>query len=131
MLRVKNTLPMNLIEQHRLLVGEKIKAARKFAELSQDQLAERLKSSRTQVIRLEKGRHTPTARTLQRIADATGVDVDYFDVSAESERVVNGARDDDDEEAEPMALWQKMFDRAVEVAVEKRFPQPETTKAST
>jgi ribosome-binding protein aMBF1 (putative translation factor) len=50
-----------------LLIG-----ARARADLSQEQLAARMKTSRTVVSRLESGRMKPSMRTLERFAQATG-----------------------------------------------------------
>jgi len=49
-----------------------IVAARLAANLSQADLAVRLKTSQQAVQRLEKSRNPPSSRTLQRIAKATG-----------------------------------------------------------
>lgn len=46
--------------------------ARKKAGLTQAQLAERMHTSRTTVIRLEGGRRLPTLETIRRVAQATG-----------------------------------------------------------
>lgn len=108
---------MNLIAQHRMLVGQKIMAARKFAGLTQDALAAKLDSSRQQIIRLEKGRHTPTARTLQKIADATGLDVEFFDVSGDDD---TASKDDDEEPGPQMTLDDFMRIRARQILTEER-----------
>jgi ribosome-binding protein aMBF1 (putative translation factor) len=50
-----------------LLIG-----ARARADLSQEQLAARMKTTRTVISRLESGRMKPSMRTLERFARATG-----------------------------------------------------------
>jgi ribosome-binding protein aMBF1 (putative translation factor) len=50
-----------------LLIG-----ARARADLSQEQLAMRMKTTRTVISRLESGRMKPSMRTLERFARATG-----------------------------------------------------------
>ncbi|WP_026988058.1 helix-turn-helix domain-containing protein [Fodinicurvata fenggangensis] len=45
--------------------------ARSRAELSQSQLAERMKTTQSVIARLESGRVRPSTRTLQRLAEAT------------------------------------------------------------
>jgi transcriptional regulator with XRE-family HTH domain len=45
---------------------------RTVAAISQIELAARIKTSQGSIVRLEKGPSTPTTRTLQRIAKATG-----------------------------------------------------------
>lgn len=46
--------------------------ARTNAGLTQEQLAERMKTSQSAIARLESGRTIPSARTLARFAKATG-----------------------------------------------------------
>lgn len=46
--------------------------ARTRAGLTQDELANRMETSRTVIARLESGRVLPSTRTLKRFADATG-----------------------------------------------------------
>jgi uncharacterized protein len=53
-------------------LGAAIMNARIAAGLSQIALAERLKTSQANIVRLEKGRSPPSSRTLQKIAKATG-----------------------------------------------------------
>lgn len=47
-------------------------AARANAGLTQEQLAERMDTTRTAIARLEGGRQMPSTRTLERFAAATG-----------------------------------------------------------
>jgi ribosome-binding protein aMBF1 (putative translation factor) len=56
-------------------LGAAIMSARAAAGLSQIALAERLKTSQANIVRLEKGRSLPSSRTLQKIAKATGHDL--------------------------------------------------------
>ena len=46
--------------------------ARARADLTQEQLARRMKTTRTVISRLESGRMKPSTRTLERFARATG-----------------------------------------------------------
>jgi len=46
--------------------------ARARAGLTQEQLAAKMKTTQSTIARLESGRALPSARTLQRIAEATG-----------------------------------------------------------
>jgi DNA-binding XRE family transcriptional regulator len=46
--------------------------ARSQSNLTQDQIAERMGTSRTAVVRLEGGKGNPSLNTLRRFADATG-----------------------------------------------------------
>ena len=54
-------------ELSRSLIG-----ARTRARLTQAELAERMKTTQSVVARLESGRARPSARTLERVARATG-----------------------------------------------------------
>ncbi len=46
--------------------------ARKRAKLSQEQLAQRMKTTQTAIARMESGRHLPSMKTIMRYAKATG-----------------------------------------------------------
>ena len=52
--------------------SEKIIKARSAAGLTQQELADRMKTSQSYIARLEGGRETPSTRTLNRFAEATG-----------------------------------------------------------
>ena len=47
-------------------------AARSRAGLTQDQLAQRMRTTQSTIARLESGRTLPSGKTLQRYAEATG-----------------------------------------------------------
>ncbi len=47
-------------------------AARARAGLTQEQVAERMRTTQTVIARLESGRNKPSTRTLERFAEATG-----------------------------------------------------------
>ena len=53
-------------------LAEALVDARANTNLTQDQIAERMGTSRTAVVRLESGRGNPSLRTLRRYAEATG-----------------------------------------------------------
>jgi ribosome-binding protein aMBF1 (putative translation factor) len=59
------------LEEEFALVGALIKA-RANANLTQQELAERMGTTQATIARLESGRQMPSTRTLKRIADATG-----------------------------------------------------------
>ncbi len=52
-------------------------AARKRAKLSQEQLAQRMKTTQTAIARMESGRHWPTMKTITRYAAATGSRISF------------------------------------------------------
>jgi transcriptional regulator with XRE-family HTH domain len=59
-----------LEEEFRLadaIIGARVKAG-----LTQDELASRMETTQSAIARLESGRALPSARTLKRLADATG-----------------------------------------------------------
>ena len=59
------------LEDEFQIVSELIKA-RAAAGLTQEQLAERMRTTRTAIARLESGRQMPSTRTLAKFAEATG-----------------------------------------------------------
>jgi ribosome-binding protein aMBF1 (putative translation factor) len=64
-------------QQYDLLAGEfalaqELIAARVRAGLSQQELAEKMQTSQSAIVRLESGRSMPSMRTLARYAAATG-----------------------------------------------------------
>ncbi|AMV18279.1 helix-turn-helix domain-containing protein [Planctomyces sp. SH-PL14] len=63
-------------------VCERVKQARVNAGLTQEQLAEKAGLPQSHVSRIERGKHSPTQMTLQKIADALGVPLAQFDPSA-------------------------------------------------
>lgn len=63
-------------------VSEKIKSLRKEAGLTQEELAEKSGLPQSHISRLENREHSPTAKTLQKIADALGVEAKLLDPSA-------------------------------------------------
>ena len=56
-----------------MTTGERIKAARKRAGLTQKEIADRLGISSSSIAQWETGTRKPKAETLQRLADALGV----------------------------------------------------------
>lgn len=58
--------------------GERLKAARLFAGLSQDGLSKRAGVRQNTISDIEIGRHRPQGRTLRKIAEALGVNVEAF-----------------------------------------------------
>lgn len=65
-------------EAKRLPVGGRIRWARARKNLSHDALAERVHSTRSYLIRVEKGLHMPSPELRARIAVATEQSVDFF-----------------------------------------------------
>lgn len=88
-------------------LGSLIRRARKDAELSHDRLADRVGTSRSHLIKLEKGWHRPSEPMLEAIARETGKDIEFFQTQTDP---------DDDEEA---ALAAASFEELVRALVIK------------
>ena len=66
-------------EETRTRIGQRVKALRLMAGLSQDELAGRAGLQRTHVSRIEAGKYAVTLETIQAIAEALGMTVDIID----------------------------------------------------
>jgi DNA-binding XRE family transcriptional regulator len=64
-------------------VGDRIREARRKAGLTQKELAQRSGLRQSHISRLERGRHSPSFVTLEKIAEALGIPVSQLDPSAE------------------------------------------------
>lgn len=64
-------------------IGKIIKALREEKDWTQDKLAEESELPQSHISRLEKGKHSPSRRTLERIAKALGVDLRELDPAEE------------------------------------------------
>ncbi len=60
------------------LISGRIRRARRTADLTLDELAEKAGTSRQHLISLEKARHRPRLEMLTKIAEATGRSVEWF-----------------------------------------------------
>lgn len=66
-------------EETRTRIGQRVKALRLMAELSQDELAQRAGLQRTHIGRIEGGKYAVNIETLQAIAEALDMTVDIID----------------------------------------------------
>lgn len=66
-------------EETRMRIGQRVKALRLMADLSQDELAQRAGLQRTHIGRIEGGKYAVNIETLQAIAEAIGMTVDIID----------------------------------------------------
>ena len=57
------------------MIGDVIREAREAAGLSQRELADRMGMAQPNLVPLERGRKSPTVRTLEKMADALGCDL--------------------------------------------------------
>jgi len=68
------------VEKCREQIGKQIKELRESQHLTQDELAEKAGIPQSHVCRLERGKHTPTHVTIEKIAEALGVKPSDIDV---------------------------------------------------
>ena len=66
-------------QQTRERIGQRVKALRLLADLSQDELAQRAGLQRTHIGRIEGGKYAVNIETLQAIAEALGMTCDLID----------------------------------------------------
>jgi transcriptional regulator with XRE-family HTH domain len=66
---------MPVVQKHRRLLGEVVRATRKEAGFSQEKLAERADLSTVFISRIERGVESPSVDNLLKIAKALGVRV--------------------------------------------------------
>jgi transcriptional regulator with XRE-family HTH domain len=76
--------PEPTAEQDQLILGDALRALRKGAGMTQEQLAERLGVDPTFVGRLERGQRGAHWRTIRRILAALGTSVSDFAASIEA-----------------------------------------------
>lgn len=91
-------------------IGSKIRTARESAGLTQQRLADSIRTSRRNVLRWEGGYNMPRAEHIAAIADATGQSTDYF---------LNG--DDEDEESDLYASLANVMREVARHEAEKVF----------
>jgi len=70
------------IQKWTTYISKKIRDAREKAGMTQQQLAEKAGLPQSHISRLEKGQHSPAAKTLEKLSHALGVSKKYFDPSA-------------------------------------------------
>jgi len=64
-------------------IGKTIRAFREKAGMTQEELAKVSGMPQSHISRLENGEHSPTHLTMQKIADALGINVNQLDPAAE------------------------------------------------
>ncbi len=63
-------------------VSGQLRKAREDSGMTQGELAAKTGLQQSHISRLEKGEHSPTQKTLKKIAEALGVETSFFDPSA-------------------------------------------------
>ena len=105
-----------------MTVGERIKAARKNAGMTQKELADKLNISYVGVSQWENNLRNPKFETLQRIADALDTEVNIF-ISGQTLEQRDQAMKDyvakRFNEAQLMTAFNKLNDKGQQVAVER------------
>ena len=70
---------MSTKEETRKRIGQRVKALRTMAGLTQQELADRAGLQRTHIGRIEDGIYGVQTETLQQVAEALGMTVDIID----------------------------------------------------
>jgi len=81
----ETTEPIEPIERWLAFFSKKLRESREKAGLTQQQLAEKAGIPQSHVSRLENKQHSPSAKTIQKLAIALNEDPTYFDPSANDE----------------------------------------------
>jgi transcriptional regulator with XRE-family HTH domain len=105
---------LNYGQARKLPVGGRIRWARVHRSLSHDTLAARANTSRSYLIRVEKGLHRPSLEMRARIAVATEYPLEFFDDDEE-----------DDELRDLLAALMHGIARRVDEAVERKWLESE------
>lgn len=69
------------LKQWTAWVSERIRGLRQEQGLTQEQLAEKSGLPQSHISRIENAKHSPSRMTVEKLADALGVEVGYFDPS--------------------------------------------------
>ena len=70
------------LEKWTAFVSKRIREARESAGLTQEELSQQSGLPQSHISRLEQGQHSPTAKTLEKIATALKLPQSFFDPSA-------------------------------------------------
>lgn len=68
-------------------IGTKLKQLRKSRKLTQEDVANRVKITRSTISNYEIGRRTPHLKDLQKLATVFGVGLDYFGITPKDEAI--------------------------------------------
>lgn len=74
--------PAQALAKWLTFISARIRSAREAAGMTQEQLAKESGLQQSHISRLEKGEHSPTSKTLSKIAMALGQPADYFNLGA-------------------------------------------------
>lgn len=76
-------------------LGERIRALRRQAKMTQDDLAERIGANRVTIANYELGKYAPSVDALERLADALGTEPDVITGRAEKPAAPRPVTDED------------------------------------
>lgn len=84
--------------------GERIKAAREAANMTQEQLGKEIGVTGVTIMRYEKDQREPTQKTLRRLADVLGVTIGYLQgyESIEARAIIDALKRKDSRELESL-----------------------------
>ena len=71
--------PTEKFQKYKSFLGNRIVELRKASGMTQGELAEKTGLTQSHVSRLEKGQHSPSRKTLEKIASAFGMEVSELD----------------------------------------------------
>ena len=75
---LRNPRSLRGTREKKMGIGNKVKEARKFAGMTQKQLADKVGLSRESITNYERGKFQVSINMLQQIADATNLPVSWF-----------------------------------------------------
>lgn len=87
-----------------ITLAHRLRIAREYAGLEQEQLAERADIARTTVVNYEKGYRVPRRLYLRAIAEATGVDLHWLE-TGEAPGGPEASHDARPKGLEPLTFW--------------------------
>lgn len=77
------------------MIGKKLRKLRKSKDMSQQELAEKIKITRSTISNYELGIRTPHLKDLQKFCQLFNIGLDYFEIKPkdEAENLLNRARE--------------------------------------
>lgn len=109
-----------------VLRGERLRAARLRADLTQEELADRLKTSKAQINRYEGGKQDPSAELLVKLSKELNVSTDWLLGLVEGEEArVQPLELSPTEQRLLAAFRQRDLESLMRAAVERGSPKPD------
>jgi transcriptional regulator with XRE-family HTH domain len=109
-----------------VLRGERLRAARERADLTQERLADKLKTSKAQINRYETGKQDPSAELLVKLARELHVSTDWLlGLVNEEEAKVQPLELSPTEQRLLAAFRQRDLENLMRAAIERGGPKPD------